>query len=101
MEEEKYNKPTPIPDLNLLHIKTIGAGPVSRTLSIMPRFFSPHPLFANPFQEHTLAVSTNSEVYCTGASTNGKLGHKVAEMDEMDDAFSGNSQHRSVAPPFA
>jgi hypothetical protein len=29
IEDEKYNKPTHIPDLEKLHIRTIGAGPVT------------------------------------------------------------------------
>jgi len=70
MAEGSMQSPTPIEDLNHLHIKTIAAGP-----------------------EHTLAVSTNSEVYSCGSSNFGKLGHKQAEMDIMDDAFEGSCCH--------
>jgi alpha-tubulin suppressor-like RCC1 family protein len=64
MDDEKKTTPTAVEDLNLLHVKMIAAGP-----------------------EHTLVVSTNSEVFSCGASSFGKLGHRQAEMDEMDDAF--------------
>jgi hypothetical protein len=32
IEDEKYSKPTHVPDLETLHIKTIGAGPVTTLL---------------------------------------------------------------------
>ena len=93
MEDEKYNAPTPIDDLNLLHVRCIGAGPV--------RSFPPRPRAAvssrdGVWQEHTVVVSTNSEIYSTGSSNYGKLGHKQAEMDEMDDCFEGACLHRCV-----
>jgi alpha-tubulin suppressor-like RCC1 family protein len=47
----------------------------------------------NHTQDHSLVVSSNSEVYSTGNSAEGKLGHKAAEMDDMDDAFTDSNLH--------
>jgi E3 ubiquitin-protein ligase HERC2 len=71
LADGKKLEPTAIDELKYIHIKALAAAP-----------------------EHTVVAASGGEAYSCGNCDNGKLGHKTAEMDEMDDVFEGSSMHR-------